>query len=373
MTAPSAMNANMFLEEPKATNRHTLCGYAWADVVRSLVKAIGSADMIRAQRWAAELVCSELGLGRLEAALFQAWAIHVNSALPGWCQLWYTTIEQIRGFWSKSGGDIKAVRNTPIVRQIVAEAVAILVIAAKKPLPELPTSADVFREAETTRTRLRAGGGAGDQRITRLVWVPSSDGADLRTIGNELEASIRTLQKPRMLFWIAWILTLDTQTEAPPAKERGPAHLPIKQRKSLFWYATTLLHEIANDYTFLSVADREGLFNLLGLTFPKLGTRGRRDVITAIATCIYEHIEKRSSLALTAPVAPPSTTAIRAGAANIDRVYISIGEEARRYMLEAPSIVGLTAEAKAQLQKPVKMTPGDQINLAFSLTDFRKP
>lgn len=356
-------------EEPKATSKHTLCGYAWSDVVNSLVKAVGNADMARAQRWAAELVCSELGLGRLEAALYDAWAIHVNCALPGWCALWYTSIGQIRNYWSKSGGDIRSVRNTPVVRQLVAEAVATLVLTAKKPLPALPTSADVFREAEATRQRLRAGGGAGDQRITRTLWNSQSDGADLKTIGNELEAAMRTMQMPRVLFWIVWILTLDTQTDAPPAKERGPAHLSVKQRKSLYWYAVTLFHELANEIQFASVADREGIFQLLELTYPKLGSRGKRDVLAAIAICLVDHVTKRTSLALSAAAPPPTVPAIRAAAADIDRVYSAIAEEARRYLLEAPSIVGLTAEAKAQMQKPITMAPTDKLSLAYAITD----
>jgi len=366
------ITAASFKEEPKATSKHTLCGYAWSDVINSLVKAVGNADMPRAQRWAAELVCSELGLGRLEATLTHAWAIHVNCALPAWCYLWYTSIGQIRQLWAKSGGDTKAIRNTPVVRQLVAEAVATLVLAAKKPLPALPTQADVFREAEATRSRLRMGG-SGDQRIVRMIWTPANDGADLKTIGNELEAALRTVQIPRVLFWIMWILTLDGQTDVPPAKERGPAHLTVKQRKSLYWYVMTLFQEMANEITFASVADREGIFKLVELTYPKLGTRGKRDVLAAIAICLEDHIMKRNSLALSGSVPPPSTPAIRAASADIDRVYSNIAEEARRYLLEAPSIVGLTAEARTQLQKPPTISATDKLSLAFSLADFRKP
>ena len=359
------------MEEPKATNKHTLCGYSWSDVTTALVKAIGSGDMVRAQRWAAELVCSDLGLGRLEATLLHAWAIHVNSMLPAWCRLWYTSIEQIRAYWSKSGGDIKAVRNTPVVRQIVAEAVAMLVLAAKKPLPAIPTSADVFREAEAMRVRLRVGG-SGDQRITRLMWTAASDGVDLKTIGNELEAALRTNQMPRVLFWIVWILTLESQTDAPSAKERGPGHLSIKQRKSLFWYVTTLFHEMCNEFVFLSVADREGMFRILDIVYVKLGSKGKRDILAAIALCILNHNEKRNTLTLTAPNAPPSSESIRASISTIDTIYSSIAAEAKRYMLEAPSIVGLTAEAKAAMKQPRSMPTTDKLQLAFSLTDIRR-
>lgn len=359
------------VEEPKATTKHTLCGYGWSDVTGSLLRAIGTADMSRALRWSAELICSDLGLGRLEAILFHAWALHVGPALPSWPKTWYNTIHQLRSYWSKSGGDIKAVRNTPVVRQYVAEAVATLVLAVKKPLPTLPTSADCFREAEAMRERLRKGGGVGDQLATRRVWTPGQDGYDLRTIGNEMEAALRSNQIPRLLFWIIWMVTLDSQNDAPPAKERGPAHLTPKQRKSLLWFLVDVLKEIANEGAFLSVEDRNGLFGTLELTWNKLGSRGRRDVLAAIALSIQDHLQRKGSLNLTGSPAPPTLSAIRAATSAIDTVYSGIGEESRRFLLERPQMVGLTKEAQeAQVQaakpKP-KITSMDKLSIAYML------
>ena len=356
-------------EEPKATSKHTLCGYAWGDVTGSLLRGVGTADMTRSLRWSAELICSDLGLGRLEAILMHAWAIHVGSALPNWPKTWYNTIHQLRSYWTKSGGDIKAVRNTPIVRQYVAEAVATLVLAAKKPIPTLPTSSDCFREAEAMRLRLRAGGGVGDQIATRRVWVPGQDGVDLRTIGNEMEAALRSNQIQRLLFWIIWMVTLDSQNDAPPAKERGPAHLTPKQRKSLLWFLVDVLKEIANDGAFLSVEDRTGLFGTLELTWNKLGSRGRRDVLVAIALAVQDHLQRRGSLTLTGIPAPPTVSAVRAATSTIDAIYSGIAEEARRFVLERPQMVGLTQEAlqaQAQAAKP-KISTLDKMSLVYSL------
>jgi hypothetical protein len=353
-------------EEPKATSKHTLCGYAWGDVTGSLLRAIGTADMSRALRWSAELICSDLGLGRLEATLLHAWALHVGPALPNWPKTWYTTIHQLRSYWTKSGGDIKAVRNTPVVRQYVAEAVATLVLAAKKPLPTLPTSSDCFREAEAMRARLRSGGGVGDQLATRRVWSPGHDGADLRTIGNEMEAALRSNQIQRLLFWVIWMMTLDSQTDAPPAKERGPAHLTPKQRKSLLWFLVDVLKEIANEGAFLSVEDRAGLFGTLELTWNKLGSRGRRDVLAAIALSIQDHLQRRGSLNLTGSPAPPSFSAIRAATSTIDVIYSGISEEARRFVLERPQIVGLVHDVQVPVARP-KISVTDKLTLAYSL------
>lgn len=356
------------VEEPKATTKHTLCGYAWSDVGNSLQRSIGQADLTRALRWSAELVCSDLGLGRLEAILFHAWAQHIGGALPGWCHSWFTAIQHLRNFWKKSGGDIKSVRNTPIVRQLVAEAVATLVLAVKRPLPALPTSADCFREAETMRSRIRNGGGVGDQFCTRRLWTSGQDGEDLKTIGNELEAALKANQAPRLLFWIVWMMTLETQTDAPVGKDRGPPHLSVKQRKSILWFLVALLKELANDSAFLSVEERDGVFKTLELTWVKLGARGRRDVCVAIAIAIMEHYAKKGSLSLAQAVHPPAQTSIRSATASIDTVYSGIAEEARKYVLEKPIMVGLTHEAAKAVAKPKQVISAiDKLSLSYSL------
>ena len=342
----AGVGAAAAVEDPQATSKHTLCGYGWSDVGSALIKSIGGADMIRAQRWAAELVCSELGLGRLEALMYHAWALHIGPNLPTWTRFWFNTIHQLRMFWTKSNGDIKCVRNTPIVRQLVAEAIARLVLSTKRPLPELPTSADCYREAEAMRARLRSGGGSGEQISTRRVWSALHDGADLRTIGNEFEHALRSNQQGRMLFWIIWLLTLDSQPDAPSGKERGPDHLTKKQKSSLVWFLIDVLRDVSNEVMYLSVEERNGLFGCLELTWTKLGLRGRRDCICAIAISIQEFMQRKVSLTVHAPVAAPSHEAVRNAVSGIDAIYSTIASESRRFVLEAPSMVGLTDGAQ---------------------------
>ena len=358
-------------QEPHATSKHTLCGYAWGDVLSALIRAIGTADNVRAQRWSAELVCSEQGLGRLEATLMTAWAMHCGPAYPTWPRMWYNSIVQIRSLWSKAGGDVKSVRNTPLVRQLVAEAAAALVLSAKKPLPTLPTSKDCFREAEAMRARLRAGGGAGDQLATRRVWSAGQDGADLKTIGNEFEAALRSNQISRMLFWLVWMCTLDGEKEAPPSRERGPAHLTKTQKKSLLWFLVDVLKELATEGAFLSVEERNGMWGCLELTWTKLGARGRRDVLAAIALNIADHLHRKTSLTIGGPTTPPALVAIRGAAQNIDTVYSIIAEEARRFLLERPEMNGISGQVSAadvsSNTRTKQMTSVDKMNLAFSL------
>ena len=361
----SASTAIIMEEEPHATSKHTLCGYAWGDVSNAFLRSIGTADNVRAQRWAAELVCSELGLGRLEAALTHAWALHVGGACPNFGRTWYNSISQIRTFWSKSGGDAKAVRNTPAVRQHVAEAVATLILSAKKPLPTLPTPADCYREAEAMRSRLRAGGGVGDQAATRRVWVTGLDGADLKTIGNEFEGALRSSQSSRMLFWIVWIITLDSQPDPPHAKERGPSHCTVKQRKSVIWFLVAVLKELANESAYLSIEERNGLFGILEITWQKLGKKGQRDMLAAIAIAIHEHMQRKLTLTLSAPSAAPPLSAIRNAITTIDSIYSLIATESRRFLLEKPVIAGLTDEA---IRPTIpKLSYIDKLSLVYSL------
>lgn len=354
------------MEEPKATSKHTLCGYAWGDVTSSLQRAISVEDMTRSQRWAAELVCSDLGLGRLEALLFHIWALHVGSSYPSWCKTWFLAIHTLRSLWTKSGGDIKAVRNTPIVRQLVAESVAYLVLATKHPLPAIPTDKDCYREADAMRQRIRSGGGAPDQIATRRIWVQQLDGEDLRTIGNELEVAIKTNQLHRTLFWIVWMFTLEAQENAPTAKERGPAFLSVKQRKSILWFLVHLLKELANDAAYLPIDDRKAIFDTLELTWPKLGIRGRKDCIVAVALAIQEHITKQQSIVLSRPSSTPDLEKIRDVVAKIDNVYAGIAEEARKYVLEAPVIAGLTKDVPKRPANQ-KLTAVDKLSLSYSL------
>jgi hypothetical protein len=245
-----------------------------------------------------------------------------------------------------------------------------LVLAAKKPLPTLPTAADCFREAEAMRSRIRSGGGVGDQIATRRVWSAGADGVDLRTIGNEMEAALRSNQTTRLLFWIIWTITLDKQDDAPLVRERGPSHLTAKQRKSIVWFLVAVLREIANEGAFLSVEDRNGLFGCLELCWTKLGDKGRRDCIAAIALNIHDHLQKRGSLSLSGPAAVPSMEAVRGATVGIDVVYSGIAEEARRYVLEVPRIAGLAHDAKEQktiANSKFTLTSHDKMNLAYTL------
>lgn len=350
---------------------HTLCGYAWGDVGGALLKAIATGDMNRSQRWAAELVCSETGLGRLEALLFHAWALYVGpAAAPGWPAAWYKNLQHIRVIWVKCGGDLRTVRNTPSVRQAVAESVAWLVLAQKRPLPPLPKPEDCWREAEAVRTRIRNGGGAGEQVSVKRIWVSGQDGVDLKTIGNEFEATLRGNQTSRMLFWIVWFLTLDTQKEVPPVKERCPPEIKGKQRKSVLWFLSALIKDLMEESRVVSAEELKLTFELFVHTWAKLGVKGRRDILASLALFTQERAQKGLLIPPTPPVPQPG---IREAMTKIDTIYVEIAQEAKRFIAETPQITELTreaAEAKAAAAALAaakkKLSSNEKLDIAYS-------
>jgi len=355
----------------EAPPKVTLCGYSWNDVCAALARAIANADLPRAQRWAAELVCTSTGLGRVEATLVHAWALHVGAkSAPDWPQAWKKTSDMIREVWVRSGGDIRTIRNTPAVRAAIAEAVAWLVYTPKNPLPAIPTSADCIREAEATRARLRTGG-AGDQTVTRRLWVPGQDGPDLKTIGNELEASLRSNNIPRILFWIVWTVTLDSQSDCPPAKERGGSTLPAKAKKSLIWFLFSLFRELASEVRGTAGIYEmvETLWKLLESSWTKLGGKGRRDLLAAIAIAVADALTRRSTLILTSTsgvTVSASTPAVQSAVQTIDETYAAIAEEARRYAADAPRLALSHELGRSTSVAPI-LTSLDKLHIVHSL------
>ena len=107
--------------------KKTLCGYTWIDVSAQLFRTVAQGDIKRSQRWAAELLCSETGVSRLEAILLAIWGEYVGSALAYWPMLWHSNITFLRNEWIRSGGDNKQFRNTPAIRNRIAECVGYLI------------------------------------------------------------------------------------------------------------------------------------------------------------------------------------------------------------------------------------------------------
>jgi hypothetical protein len=116
------------------------------------------------------------------------------------------------------------------------------------------------------------------------------------------------------------------------------------------------------------------MFGALETCWVKLGERGRRDVIAAIALCLTEHMMRRGTLSVSGSAAPPSHDAVRGAIAKIDELYAAIGTEARKYLLERPVMTGLTRDAEREPRRgaegsksEIKLTSDQKLALVYGL------
>jgi len=306
-------------------SKKTICGYEWSDVYSALTRSIGNGNMKPAQRWAAELLCSETGVSRLEALLLAIWAEHVGSALAQWPALWQSNIAFLRQEWMKAGGDNKAFRNNPTIRNRIAECVGYLIVASKRPRPSLPKSSDVFKEAESVKSRLHGGGAAPDQVSTQRVWDSREDAPTMRTLGNEFESAIRTAQTSRALFWLVWILTLDSQKNRPSIKERAPQNIQGKARKCLGWYILAILSDMAERGYDVNNCIKQTI-DCYKIVWMRLGTKYRKEVLGTIVVMICERV-KSAPIEIRQPHECLDTRSIRATIEDIDAVFVELSRD----------------------------------------------
>jgi hypothetical protein len=315
-------------------SKKTLCGYTWNDIYSALFRAIGNGEMNRSQRWAAELLCSETGVSRLEAVLLAIWAEHVSSALAYWPGIWHATVLMLRSEWIKAGGDNRTFRNNPNIRNRIAECVGYLVVTPKKPRPALPKSSDVMKEAAAVKTRLQSGGAAVDQVSTRRVWDSSEDAPTMRTLGNELEAAIRTAQTPRALFWLVWILTLDSQKTRPSIKDRAPTHIQGKARKSLAWYILAVLKDMAENG--LDARNCIGqTIDFMTVVWMRLGAKYRKEVLGTIVVMLCERV-KSAPIEYRQPHECLDIKPIKMTMLDLDSVYEEISRDMKIVPIAVP-------------------------------------
>lgn len=309
----------------EASGKKTICGYEWSDVYSALFRSIGNGDMNRSQRWAAELLCSETGVSRLEAVLLAAWGEHISSAQAKWPAVWHAQIATLRSEFIRAGGDSRTFRNNPTIRNKIAECVGYLVVSAKRPRPAMPKQTDIYKEADVVKARLASGGASHDQVSTGRIWDTREDAPTMRTLGNELESAIRTGQTTRALFWIVWILTLDGQKTHPVIKERAPATCTGKTRKSLCWYILALLDDMAQHGLDVNNCVHQTI-ELTKTVWMRLGSRYRKDLLGTIVVLLCERV-RSGPIEVRLPHETIDTKPVRVAIEDIDSIYEELARD----------------------------------------------
>ena len=108
--------------------------------------------------------------------------------------------------------------------------------------------------------------------------------------------------------------------------------------------------------------------------WPKLGSRGRRDLVASAALAVCDSITRRSSLLLTSssPIISVSsaTPTVKASISEIDVIYTAIAEEARKYTVEAPHLALSSGIKRSTAAAPAvpKLSSLDKLAMVHSIS-----
>jgi hypothetical protein len=114
----------------------------------------------------------------------------------------------------------------------------------------------------------------------------------MRTLGNELESAIRTAQTSRALFWLVWILTLDSQKTRPNIKERAPSNIQGKVRKSLAWFVLALLKDMSDNGLDSNQCISQTIDCII-VVWMRLGSKYRKDVMGTLIVMLCERVKSQ--------------------------------------------------------------------------------
>jgi len=164
----------------------TITGFSSKEVVRTLLGSIVQGDRAGAQRWTAELLCSEKGYPKLLSVYIFLGYRFILPASYSWVQHCRQKIRLLEERWRSSGATTRAFRNSTEVRGIVAEWTEIWCQQQQKPAPKLPTKKEIFTAAATLKVNLKKSHTAALHPSVAATWKAHYDSDDLRILANEL-------------------------------------------------------------------------------------------------------------------------------------------------------------------------------------------
>jgi hypothetical protein len=217
---------------------NTICGYALADVRKSLRSAIDRRATRAAHRWTAELVATPGAVGSLWASYWIAWA-----SAQGGGQGTPTLPILLRQSWTEIAAkahdhsDWADFRNDSDVRHIAAIS-TIRLLQQPQQTPVIWPSKELMLY-DIGNMREATPPTAVDGPAVLAVWQRNEDSMELRIMAGRWLTFLETGDLRSALSAVAWsLLPPAAQGLSTPLKcaERGPAVLPAKARASPLWF-----------------------------------------------------------------------------------------------------------------------------------------
>jgi hypothetical protein len=222
----------------------TLCGYALADVRKSLRETIDRREARAAKRWTAELVATPGAVGSLWAAYWLAWAAAqgAGSASPTipilLRQTWSDIVAAAQEYvGDPNGGGWTGFRNDPHVRAAASEMTIRLLSMPRQTPVVWPTKEIILFDVSTMRDTNPPA--ATDSPALMRVWSRDDDSMDLRLMGGRFLDALERGDLRVALSAVMWTFLPHAQQSIPlPLRiaDRGPAALPLKVRHSPLWF-----------------------------------------------------------------------------------------------------------------------------------------
>ena len=276
----------------------TITGFSSTEVVRTLLGSIVQGDRAGAQRWTAELLCSEKGYPKLLSVYIFLGYRFILPASYSWVQHCRQKIRLLEERWRSSGATTRAFRNSTEVRGIVAEWTEIWCQQQQKPATKLPTKKEVFTAAATLKVNLKKSPTAALHPSVAATWKAHYDSDDLRILANELIWAIQYHQMTRALLYFAWLWELDEERgKGGTVKllKRGPAHLTDTNREHIAWFLFSIFQHYAGYLGPSKPAVLEAL-ELWKEAWLLLGKTQRRQTLGAIVAWLTEGVFPDSPL-----------------------------------------------------------------------------
>ena len=270
----------------------TITGFSSTEVTRTLLGSIVQGDRAGAQRWTAELLCSEKGYPKLLSIYVFLGYRYFLPASYSWTQYCRQKIRLLEERWRTSGATTRAFRNSTEVRGIVAEWTEIWCQQQQKPAPKIPTKKEVFTAAATLKVNLKTSPTPTLHPSVSATWKAHYDSDDLRILANELIWAIQYHQMTRALLYYAWLWELEGSVKL---LKRGPTHLSDANREHIAWFLFSIFQHYAGYLGVSKAAVLEAL-ELWKETWLLLGRVQRRQTLGAIVSWLTEGIFPDSPL-----------------------------------------------------------------------------